>query len=185
VSAPITWAEATTPITWAAIGINWNSPAKANSATYTLDDGFSLGASHTKGVSISFGVDTSYANTEDVTMPVSMSCGTTIGSDIQHGIIIQGAGTFAADIAQSNTVTATMNPTITFDMDSDYSSVGNMSFSDSITFAGSFTQTAVDSFLWNPESDPTTVWTDVTDPSSIWSDVSDPTSTWTKVDYPD
>ena len=118
-------------------------------------------------------------------MPVSMSFGTTIGSDLQHGLVVQGAGTFAADLSQLSSVTATMSPTITFGVDADYSSVGNMSFSDSISFGGRLSQSALDSFLWNPESDPTTTWADVTDPSSTWSDVSDPTTTWTKVDYPD
>ena len=184
-TAPITWAEATSPILWSNIGINWNTPAETGSATYALDDGFTLGVSHTKGASISFGVDASYANTGIATMPMSVSFGTTIGSDLQHGLLIQGVGTFASDLSQASTVTATMSPSVTFGVDADYSSVGNMSFSDSITFAGSFTQTAVDSFLWNPETDPTTAWTAVTDPSSTWSSVSDPSTTWTKVDYPD
>ena len=183
-TAPITWAEATSPILWSNIGINWNTPAETGSATYALDDGFTLDASHTKGASISFGIDASYALAEDMTMPVSASLGTTVSSDLQHGLLIQGAGTFAADLSQASTAIATMSPTITLGVDADYSSVGNLSFSDSITFAGSFTQTAVDSFLWNPETDPTTTWTAVTDPSSTWSSVSDPSTIWTKVDYP-
>jgi len=184
-TAPITWAEATSPILWSNIGIDWNTPAETGSATYALDDGFTLGVSHTKGASISFGVGASYANTGIATMPMSVSFGTTIGSDLQHGLLIQGVGTFASDLSQASTVTATMSPSVTFGVDADYSSVANKSFSETITFAGSFTQTAVDSFLWNPETDPTTAWTAVTDPSSTWSSVSDPSTTWTKVDYPD
>jgi len=184
-TAPITWAEATSPILWSNIGIDWNTPAETGSATYALDDGFTLGVSHTKGASISFGVDASYANTGIATMPMSVSFGTTIGSDLQHGLLIQGVGTFASDLSQASTVTATMSPSVTFGVGADYSSVANKSFSETITFAGSFTQTAVDSFLWNPETDPTTAWTAVTDPSSTWSSVSDPSTTWTKVDYPD
>ena len=184
-TAPITWAEATSPILWSNIGINWNTPAETGSATYAVGDGFTLGVDHTKGASISFGIDASYALAEDMTMPVSASLGTTVGADLQHGLVIQGAGTFAADLSQLSSVTATMSPTITFGVDADYSSVGNMSFSDSISFGGRLSQSALDSFLWNPESDPTTTWADVTDPSSTWSDVSDPTTTWTKVDYPD
>ena len=117
-------------------------------------------------------------------MPVSTSFGTTVGSDLQHGLLIQAAGTFAANLSQASTVTATMSPTITFGVDADYSSVGNMSFSESITFSGSFTQTSSSQFLWNPETDPTTTWTVVTDPTSTWSGVSDPSTIWTKVDYP-
>ena len=184
-TAPITWAEATSPILWSNIGINWNTPAETGSATYAIGDGFTLGASHTKGASISFGLDASYENTGVATMPMSVAFGTTVGSDIQHGVVIQGAGTFAADLSQLSTAGVTMSPTVTFGVDADYTSSGNLFFSDSITFAGSFTQTAVDSFLWNPETDPTTTWSAVSDPSSTWSSVSDPSTIWTKVDYPD
>ena len=120
-TAPITWAEATSPILWSNIGIDWNTPAETGSATYAVDGGYSLGVSHTKGASISFGLDASYALAEDVTMPVSMSFGTTIGSDLQHGLVVQGAGTFASDLSQASSVTATMSPTITFGVDADYS----------------------------------------------------------------
>jgi len=184
-TAPITWAEATSPILWSNIGIDWDTPAKANSATYAVDGGYTLGVSHTKGASISFGLDASYSNTGVATMPMSVAFGTTVGSDIQHGVIIQGAGTFAADLSQLSTGVATMSPTVTFGVDADYSSVGRMSFSDSISFGGALSQSVLDSFLWNPETDPTTTWTAVTDPSSTWSSETDPSTTWTKVDYPD
>ena len=184
-TAPITWAEATSPILWSNIGINWNTPAETGSATYALDGGYTLGASHTKGASISFGLDASYSNTGVATMPMSVAFGTTVGSDMQHGVIVQGAGTFAADLAQTLATDLTMNPSISFDVEGDYISACGLFYEDSITFAGSFTQRAVDSFLWNPETDPTTTWTAVTDPTSTWSSETDPTTIWTKVDYPD
>jgi len=182
--APITWAEATSPILWSNIGINWNTPAETGSATYAVDGGYTLGASHTKGASISFGIDASYANTGVATMPMSVAFGTTVGSDIQHGVVIQGAGTFAADLSQLSTGVTTMSPTVTFGIDADYSSSGNLSFSDSISFGGTLSQSALDSFLWNPETDPTTTWTVETDPTTTWSSETDPTTIWTKVDYP-
>ena len=39
-TAPITWAEASAPIYWSNIGIDWDTPAKANSSSYgvTLDN---------------------------------------------------------------------------------------------------------------------------------------------------
>ena len=83
-TAPITWAEATSPILWSNIGIDWNTPAETGSATYAVDGGYTLGAAHTKGASISFGLDASYANAGVTTMPVSTSFGTTVGSDMQE-----------------------------------------------------------------------------------------------------
>ena len=167
------------------IGIDWNTPAETGSATYAIGDGFTLGAAHTKGASISFGLDASYVNTGVTTMPVSVALGTTVGSDMQHGVIIQGAGTFAADLAQTLAADLTMNPSISFGVEGGYTSACNLFFSDSITFAGSFTQTSAGNFLWNPETDPTTTWASVSDPTTTWSSVSDPSTTWTKVDYPD
>ena len=78
--------------------------------------------------------------------------------------------------------------TATYAADLTYEPVGNMFYEDSITYpitmaipqSGAFA-----TFLWNPESDPTTTWTAVSDPSSTWTSVSDPTTTWTKVEYPD
>lgn len=182
--APITWAEATSPILWSNIGINWNTPAETGSATYGVDSGYSLGADHTKGASISFGVESSYSSVGVSTIPVSITDGIEVSSDLQHGMLIQGVGTFAADLSQLSTAIATMSPSITFDIDADYSSTGNLSFSDSISFGGSLSQSALSRFLWNPETDPTTTWTAVTDPTSTWSSVSDPSTIWTKVDYP-
>ena len=59
-TAPITWAEATSPILWSNIGIDWNTPAKTNSATFAAN----VGETHTEdkgiGYSITFAVtDTS------------------------------------------------------------------------------------------------------------------------------
>ena len=182
--APITWAEATSPILWSNIGINWNTPAETGSATYALDDGFTLGVAHTKGASISFGVESSYTSLGVSTIPVSITDGIEVSSDLQHGLVVQGAGTFSADLSQLSTVIATMSPTITFGVDADFSSQGNMSFSEVVTFSASLSQSALGAFLWNPETDPTTTWSAVTDPTSTWSSVSDPTTVWTKVDYP-
>jgi hypothetical protein len=182
--APITWAEATSPILWSNIGINWNTPAETGSASYGVVDGFSSTHLNILGVSASFGVEPSYSSLGVSTIPVSITDGIEVSSDLQHGLVVQGAGTFSADLSQLSTVTATMSPTITFGVDADYSSIGNMSFSEIITFSGSFSQTASGRFLWNPETDPTTTWAAVTDPTSTWSDVTDPSTIWTKVDYP-
>ena len=72
-TAPITWAEATSPILWSNIGINWNTPAETGSAAYAVDSGYSLGVSHTKGASISFGLDSSYSSVGVSTIPVSIT----------------------------------------------------------------------------------------------------------------
>ena len=39
-TAPITWAEATSPILWSNIGIDWNTPAIADSSTFALSNTF-------------------------------------------------------------------------------------------------------------------------------------------------
>ena len=86
-TAPITWAEATSPILWSNIGINWNTPAETGSATYAIDDGFTLAASHTKGASISLGVESDYSSIGVTTMPVSITDGIEVSSDLQLSLI--------------------------------------------------------------------------------------------------
>ena len=46
-TAPITWAEASSPIYWSNIGINWNTPAKTESETFGIDTSYILGHDHT------------------------------------------------------------------------------------------------------------------------------------------
>ncbi len=183
-TAPITWTESVSPILWSNVGINWNTPAETGSATYAVGDGFTLGIDHTKGVSASFGVESSYSSVGVTTIPASVSFGAEVSTDLQHGIVVQLSGSIGVDSGYSSSIELTMNPAIEFSMSGGFTSIGNMSFSETVTFSGEFTQSALDSLLWNPETDPTTTWTSVSDPSTTWSSVSDPSTTWTKVDYP-
>ena len=51
-TAPITWAEATSPILWSNIGIDWNTPALGNSATFAAN----VGETHTDEQGIGFNI---------------------------------------------------------------------------------------------------------------------------------
>ena len=46
-TAPITWAEASSPIYWSNIGINWNTPAKTESETFGINTTYALDTDHT------------------------------------------------------------------------------------------------------------------------------------------
>ncbi len=39
-TAPITWAEASSPIYWSNIGINWNTPAKTDTSAFISNLGY-------------------------------------------------------------------------------------------------------------------------------------------------
>jgi hypothetical protein len=41
-TAPITWAEASSPIYWSNIGIDWDSPAKTETSIFTVNSGLVL-----------------------------------------------------------------------------------------------------------------------------------------------
>ena len=56
-TAPITWGDAVAPIYWSNIGINWNSPAKAESPSYGVNLGHTnTGVGNVVG-STSFGLN--------------------------------------------------------------------------------------------------------------------------------
>ena len=144
--APITWAEATSPILWSNIGINWNTPAETGSATYGLTDGFSSSSDHTLGESITFAIDNTFSNTGVATFRPSATFANTMGANIQHGLVLFASASFSMDVTQSNTGVLTTNPSITFALDNAYTSAGNLSFSDSITFSASLRQSALNEF---------------------------------------
>ena len=56
-TAPITWAEATSPIYWSSIAINWNSPAKGESPSFAVDAGYTTGGRLDIGSSVLYGID--------------------------------------------------------------------------------------------------------------------------------
>ena len=163
-SAPITYA-ACSGITYAAIGINYNTAAKANSASYGLTQGYSQTGLKIHSAAASYGLTQGYSQTGLVTISSSASYGLSKGYTAAAGL----------QFAES----------ITFALTNDYTPIGNVSFGAvSITFAQNFSETAIDGFLWNDVTDPSTSYATVADPSTTWTETSDQGTSWSDVYYP-
>ena len=179
-TAPITWAESTAPITWSAVGINWNSPAKANSS--------------------SFGVSTGGTSTHLNIVAGSVTFAMDAGSTISSGMNFPESITFALDSGYSSVGGFTLPESITFALENGYTQNDDATFADAISLG--VTGGYVNNTL-HPESvtlaatnrlilgqffqDSITITVNgsvTTDNEFLWDDVSDVSTTWTTVEYP-
>jgi hypothetical protein len=182
-TAPITWAEATSPIYWSNIGINWNSPAKGESPSFAVDAGYATGGALTIGSSVLYGVDAGLVKSGTGTIVADAIYAVNTGYTALGGFTLNVSADF--DISLDETSTGILTNAVasaSYDLDAGY--INNTKYPESMTFDLSMTYSNGDSLLWNDVSDPSSTWSDVSDPSTTWSDVSDPSTIWTRVDYP-
>ena len=66
-AAPIKWTQATSPIDWDVIAINWNTAAKANSISIAAESGVTVSERVAKIDSISMGVSAGQTLTQNGT----------------------------------------------------------------------------------------------------------------------
>ena len=67
-TAPITWAEASSPILWSNIGIDWNSPAKTGDPTFALSQGITPIAGKLYTDSITFAAASGFTDSGALTV---------------------------------------------------------------------------------------------------------------------
>ena len=162
-TAPITWAEASAPIYWSNIGINWNSPAKANSSAFAVTSGYSQTNSATLPSSVSF------TNNMGKVHASTLATSGVISFGVQNGYTSAGGFTFdnevsfglTQDYTSSSVLTAVGIVTIPINV----TYVNATNHADSITIGSTVGMTPSSSFLWSDVSDPTTVWTEVEYPN--------------------
>ena len=179
-SAPITWAEATTPITWSAVGINWDSPAKANSSSFGVNTGGT--STHLNIVSgvVTFAMDAGSTISSGMNFPESITFAIDNGYSSVGGFTFSDSVTFALENGYTQSDDATFSGIISLGVTGGY--VNNTTYPESVTLAatnrfilGQFFQ---DSITMTVNGDATT------DNEFLWDDVSDVSTTWTTVDYP-
>lgn len=162
-SAPITWAEATTPITWSAIGINWNSPAKADSSSFAVSGGYSQASGATFPSSVSF------ANNMGKIHASTLATSGVISFGVQNGATTAGGFTFDNDISlalnQGYTSSSVLTAVGTVTIPINVTYINGTNHAESVTIGSTMNVSSSDSFLWNDVSDVTTVWTDVEYPN--------------------
>lgn len=162
-TAPITWAEASTPITWAAVGINWNSPAKANTSTLSINGGYSNLNNSTISASIAF------ANNMGKVHATTLATSGVVSFGLQNALTSAGGFTLANDISFGTTMDYTISSVlsavsvITIPLSVTYVNATN--HAESISIDSTMNVSSSNDFLWVDVSDVATTWTDVEYPN--------------------
>ena len=184
-TAPITWAQATSPILWSNIGIDWDTPAVTGDPTYGLSQGVTSFGGRGFSDSITFAVSAGVTNSVTRTLNPSATFAVTSGYTSSSVLNATGAATYAVsngftssaahNLAGLATFAATVGYTsssiyaggvsVEFDLSLDSSCELFTNYVDSISFAVTADSSASSGFLWNDVDDVTTTWTDVDYPN--------------------
>jgi hypothetical protein len=163
VSAPITWAEATTPITWSAIGINWNTPARADTSTLAVSSGYSNINVGTLAAAASF------ANNLGKVHASTNSLSTVISFGLQNALTIAGGFTFendiSFDISNDYTISSVLSTSGTITIPLTMTYVNGTNHTESISVGSTMNVASSGEFLWGNVNDVSTIWTDVEYPN--------------------
>ena len=164
-TAPITWAEATSPILWSNIGINWNTPAKANSATFAANVGETHSEEQGIGYCISFGANVGQSLAVVPTKPVAITMALTAAQAVGHDKTLAESAIFGAHLTSPVTDRLDAVESITF-AETDTSTMGpGTIFTDEPIYTVNMGIAGSTSFLWNEEDEVTTTWTKVDYPN--------------------
>ena len=162
-SAPITWAEATTPITWSAIGINWNTPARADTSTLAVSSGYSNINVGTLAAAASF------ANNLGKVHASTNSLSTVISFGLQNALTIAGGFTFESDISfdisNDYTISSVLSTSGTITIPLTMTYVNGTNHTESISVGSTMNVASSGEFLWGDVNDVSTIWTDVEYPN--------------------
>jgi len=163
VTAPIKWSEATTPITWAAVGINWNSPAKADTSTLAISGGYSNTNVGTIAAAASFANNLGKVHASTNSMSTVISFGLQNALVSLGGFTFENAISFDVDNGYTNSGTLAAVSSITIPLTMTYVNATN--HTESISIGSTMNVTSSGEFLWSNVSDVSTVWTDVEYPN--------------------
>ena len=164
-TAPITWAEATSPILWSNIGIDWNTPALGNSATFAAN----VGETHTDeqgiGFNIVFGANVGQTLSVIPTKTEAITMALTAAQAVGHDKTLAESAIFGADLTSPVTDRLDAVESITFAVQ-DTSTFGpGTTFTDEPVYTVTMGIGGSTSLLWNEEDEVTTTWTKVDYPN--------------------
>ena len=164
-TAPITWAEATSPILWSNIGIDWNTAALGNSGTFAAN----VGETHTDeqgiGFTITFGANVGQTLVVVPTKPVAITMALTAAQAVGHDKTLAESAIFGADLTSPVTDRLDAVESITFAVQ-DTSTFGpGTTFTDEPVYTVTMGIGGSTSLLWNEEDEVTTTWTKVDYPN--------------------
>jgi len=164
-TAPITWAEATSPILWSNIGIDWNTPALGNSATFAANVGETHVEEQGIGYSITFGANVGQTLTVVPIKTESISMALTAAQAVGHDKTLAESAIFGADLTSPVTDRLDAVESITFAVSDTSTLTPGTTFTDEPIYTVNVGMRAGDSFLWNEEDEVTTTWTKVDYPN--------------------
>ena len=164
-TAPITWAEATSPILWSNIGIDWNTPAKTNSATFAANVGETHSDEQGIGFTITFGANVGQTLAVVPIKPEAITMALTAAQAVGHDKTLAESAIFGADLTSPVTDRLDAVESITFAV-TDTSTMGPVTiFTDEPIYTVNMGIAGSTSFLWNEEDEVTTTWTKVDYPN--------------------
>jgi hypothetical protein len=163
VTAPITWAQATSPILWSNIGIDWDTPAVTGDPTFALSQGYPSSSVAAYSSSITFAVNSGYTSSSVLATTGTATYAITNSFPSSGGFNFAGEATFAStmDYASATTHNAVGAATLAVSVDC----INNTNHADSATMALNMEQPSSSGFLWNNVDTITTTWTDVDYPN--------------------
>jgi len=163
VSAPITWAQATSPILWSNIGINWNTPAVTGDPTFALSQGYPSSSVAAYAASATFAVNSGYTSSSVMSAIGSATYAVDSGLTSSGGFNLAAAADFSSTMDYSSSSTHNAAGVATFAATIEY--INNTNHADSVSVALSMGESSSSAFLWNDVTDVTTTWTDVDYPN--------------------
>ena len=164
-TAPITWAEATSPILWSNIGIDWNTPALGNSATFAANVGETHVDEQGIGYSITFGANVGQTLTVVPIKTESIAMALTAAQAVGHDKTLAESAIFGADLTSPVTDRLDAVESITFAVSDTSTLTPGTTFTDEPIYTVNVGMRAGNSFLWNEEDEVTTTWTKVDYPN--------------------
>ena len=165
-TAPITWAEATSPILWSNIGIDWNTPAKGNSATFAQAFGGTAAQELGPiGFTVVFGANVGETLVVVPIKPVAITMALTAAQAVGHDHTVAENAIFGADLTSPVTDRLDAVESITFAMEDTSAFHPITEFTDEPIYPVAVGITGSTSFLWNEEDEVTTTWTKVDYPN--------------------
>lgn len=162
-TAPITWAEASSPIYWSNIGIDWNSPAKAETSIFAVNSGLVLLSGVDYIVAISFGVNLTSGKESKHHVIESISYGLQQGYSNLGGFTISGSAQFDINGGVTSSSVLEAVGSATYGIENNY--INNTNHSETTTIGITMTYSNGDSLLWNPVDEPSSVWTKIDYPN--------------------
>ena len=158
-AAPIPWSSANSPIDWDAIGINWNTAAKANSGTYgALADQSIIGEGQLSP-EVVFGALADQSNAGILSTEKTIAFGSLGGFSSSGGMDVEGTISVGALADQSAAGLIAGEGSITFGSLADY--VNAVNHAESVSIGTLADWSSADAFLWNEVDRVTTTWTKV------------------------